>query len=74
MDGGGVVASGGDLGGVLEPRGAGVGGLVIGCTVVFNGRRVGRERDGGVDAAEIVIRGGGWGGLARLAGDSLTKG
>ncbi|MEV0295517.1 hypothetical protein [Nocardia sp. NPDC050710] len=39
-----------------ESRGAGAGGLVIGRTVVFNGRRGGRERGGGVDTTKIVIR------------------
>lgn len=58
----------------LESRGAGTGGLVGGCTVVFSGRRGDRDRNEWVGAAKTAIRVVFWGGLVWVAGGSLTTG
>ncbi|MFI7666843.1 hypothetical protein [Nocardia sp. NPDC049526] len=52
----GAVAIAGRLADNLESRGAGAGGLVGGCTVVFGGRRVDRERGGWVGVVGAVVR------------------
>ncbi|MFI8975829.1 hypothetical protein ACIGO9_23280 [Nocardia asteroides] len=74
MDGGGSVASSGDLVVGVGVRAAGAGEFVGGFSVVCGGRWCGCERGGWVDVAETVSRVDCWGEVAGIAGDWMVKG